>query len=517
MSSRSTLRAVSFFLLPALAIAFGILGYYTWLNTTQYARLGEQTIVQSLLLLAREKVDTVEQYVIDADNAVFDLVDPNVEKTVEESWRPAAKETTPSVRAVILLDENNKILADSVRGTARDRRKFLRVLRRRLLPELLFEDIQLTELQHVHKNLGGRNYLLAFSAFETESGRRIVLLHHDTRHLTREFFPTLFAVEEAQGLYNVVGENNKRVFGPDLSKAGEYVVGYRFPSTLYNWRLQVAPKEGAELEAQQKSKRLTEVALPLAALGVISLSLLFFLYVAAKERQVNQLKSDFIANVSHELKTPLSVIRMFAELLKSDRVQTDEKRQQYLEIISRESERLSALIDNVLDFSALERGRQTYVFRDVELREVIKRAREAFQYRADQDGNQIKFVSPMTPFPAAADEEALTLAVHNLLDNAVKYGENGPIELELKRVDGKAIVIVRDHGPGIPSDSHDRVFERFYREHRDNQTRGSGIGLALVKHIAEAHGGNVWTRNARGGGAEVGFSIPLATSVEAHV
>ena len=338
------------------------------------ARLGEQTIVQSLLLLAREKVSTVEQYVIDTDNAALQLIDPEKSDTVEDSWRPEAKLVTPSIRALLLLDDDGNLLANSVRGTKKDRREFLRTFRRKLLPQLKLSDMEPGKLKHVHRSVSGKNYLLALSLMETNVGKRIVIMHHDTGYLTRELFPTLFAAEEAQGLYNVVGENNRRVFGPDLSKAGEFVVGYRFPSTLYNWRLQVAPKEGAELEAQQRTKRRAELALPLAALGIITLSLVFFLYVAAKERKLNQLKSDFIANVSHELKTPLSVIRMFGDMLQSDRILAEDKRQQYLEIICGESERLSALIDNVLDFSALERGRQTYVFHQTDLNNALEQA-----------------------------------------------------------------------------------------------------------------------------------------------
>jgi signal transduction histidine kinase len=108
------------------------------------------------------------------------------------------------------------------------------------------------------------------------------------------------------------------------------------------------------------------------------------------------------------------------------------------------------------------------------------------------------------------DQEAIALAVINLLDNAVKYGGQTPVELELTVKRFSVDVAVRDHGPGIPGDSLRRVFERFYRGPHTNPTRGSGIGLSLVKNIAQAHGGRAWAKNAAGGGAVVGFSIPIA-------
>ena len=114
--------------------------------------------------------------------------------------------------------------------------------------------------------------------------------------------------------------------------------------------------------------------------------------------------------------------------------------------------------------------------------------------------------------PVLIDQEAIALAVINLLDNAVKYGGQTPVELELTAKRSTVDVAVRDHGPGIPADSLRRVFERFYRGPDTNPTRGSGIGLALVKNIAQAHGGRAWAKNAAGGGAVVGFSIPIAHS-----
>ena len=217
-----------------------------------------------------------------------------------------------------------------------------------------------------------------------------------------------------------------------------------------------------------------------------------------------------MANVSHELKTPLSVVRMFADMLRSGRVPSEERKVEYLDIICRESERLTSLIDNMLDFSALEGGKGPYRLRRGDLGEAVGRALDAFRYRSEQDGVEIHLQREEELPAVLIDQEAIALAIINLLDNAVKYGGQTPVELELTTKRSSVDIAVRDHGPGIPSDSLRRVFERFYRGPHANPTRGSGIGLSLVKNIAQAHGGRAWAKNAAGGGAVVGFSIPIA-------
>jgi two-component system phosphate regulon sensor histidine kinase PhoR len=245
--------------------------------------------------------------------------------------------------------------------------------------------------------------------------------------------------------------------------------------------------------------------------AIILLSLIFVIYAAEKERRLNQLKSELMANVSHEIKTPLSVVRMFADMLRSNRVPSEQRRLEYLDIICTESERLTSLIDNVLDFSALESGKGPYRLKRGDLGEAVGRALDAFRYRSEQDGVDIHLERAEELPPVLIDQEAIALAVINLLDNAVKYGGQTPIELELSTKRLSVDVAVRDHGPGIPSDSLGRVFERFYRGPHTAPTRGSGIGLSLVRHIAQAHGGRAWAKNAAEGGAVVGFSIPVAT------
>jgi two-component system phosphate regulon sensor histidine kinase PhoR len=483
----SRFRTVSLFLVPAILVAAAILGYYTFSSAREYAQLGESAIVQSLLSVAQQRVERIENYITVADNTVLRSVDPNDSSTIDSLWLPLAETRTPSVKAVLLVSLEGNVLQWASTQDRKTRRSFLRAFRQHLVQSMDLEDLESNELRHLHERVEDVSYLLSYKAYAT-----------------------MFVSDKSTPLYNIVNESNQRVFGPNLTEAGVYTVDHRFPTTLYLWRLQVAPRQAALLQAQGRSRMRGEVALPVVSFLIILLSAIFFIYAAEKERRLNQLKSELMANVSHELKTPLSVVRMFADMLRSDRVPSEERRVEYLDIICRESERLTSLIDNVLDFSALEGGKGPYRLKRGDLGEAVQRALDAFRYRSEQDGVEVRLLTPGELPPVLIDQEAVALAVINLLDNAVKYGGQTPVDLEVTPRRSTIDVAVRDHGPGIPKDALRHVFERFYRGTHEIPTRGSGIGLSLVKHIAQAHGGRAWARNAQGGGAVVGFSVPIA-------
>ena len=494
-------------LLPLILAAAVVLSYYTWETASRYEELGAGTIAHSTHLLVQEKVDRIERQIISADNAVFHLVDPSDPGALAERWLPLAERISPSVRAVLILRSDSLELVEYVsRAAQTEQPSFLRLFRKHIAPELDIGELEPEQLRHLHTTVNGTSYLVSYMITSYEGQTFVVAAHHDTGYIVREEFPRLVSSEEGGAYLNVVDEDSRRIFGDKMAQVADYLVGLRFPTTLYRWRLQVVPKDAALLKEQARSRELNKAGLIVLSVAILLMGVAFLLYATFQERRLSALKSDFIANVSHELKTPLSAVRMFSEMLLTQRIASDDKRKQYLEIICREAERLSSLIENVLDFAALERGKQSYAPEEADLAELVARAVETVRHRLE--GTEIRVHAPEHVPRVLVDAHAVLLAIINLLDNALKYGEGTAIDVSVEVQRRELCVSVRDRGPGIPRGDVRRVFDRFYRVRRPGQQqRGSGIGLSLVKHIADAHGGRAWADNAPEGGAIVSFSV----------
>ena len=231
----------------------------------------------------------------------------------------------------------------------------------------------------------------------------------------------------------------------------------------------------------------------------------------SKEMALARLKSDFVSNVSHELRTPLSLIRLYAETLELGRLSSAEKHQEYYCIIRKESERLTALINNILDFSRIEAGRKEYDFRETDMRELVCNTLESYRYQIEQHGFTLEEKIGEVP-PLRVDREAMARSLVNLVNNALKYSQDRKyIGVKLYRENGSVKLEVIDHGIGIPSNEQRKIFEKFYRvgDPLVHNTKGSGLGLSLVQHIAQAHGGDVAVDSAPGAGSKFTITLPL--------
>ena len=257
-----------------------------------------------------------------------------------------------------------------------------------------------------------------------------------------------------------------------------------------------------------------------AALALVVSLTLFGAYLllrdVRRELRLAELRSQFVSSVSHELKTPLTAIRMFAETLWLGRSKDQQMQAEYLETIVNESERLTRLVDNVLDFSKIEQGKKTYRVEPASLAEIVHAAARAVRYPLAQQGFELRVDAQDGLPPLRVDRDALEQAILNLLTNAMKYsGDARQIDLRLQREDGEAVIQVSDRGVGIAAEEQARIFDKFYRAPtRENQlVPGTGLGLTLVAHIAKAHGGQVEVKSAPGEGST--FSIRLPLEVEA--
>jgi len=253
-------------------------------------------------------------------------------------------------------------------------------------------------------------------------------------------------------------------------------------------------------------------------LGILSLliigGVILTKRIVSKEMAVARLKSDFVSNVSHELRTPLALIRLYAETLELGRITTQDKKDQYYQIIRKESERLTALINNILDFSRIEAGRKEYEFRETDIAELVRNTLDSYRYQVEQQGFELKEnIEPDLP-QVYVDREAIARALVNLVNNALKYSNREKfLGVKLYKDNSKVKLEVEDHGIGIASRDQAKIFEKFYRAEDPlvHNTKGSGLGLSLVQHITRAHGGDIEVESTPGHGSKFILSLPLGT------
>jgi two-component system phosphate regulon sensor histidine kinase PhoR len=250
-------------------------------------------------------------------------------------------------------------------------------------------------------------------------------------------------------------------------------------------------------------------------IGVLNLLIVIGSWILIKnirrEIQLARLKSDFVSNVSHELRTPLALIRMYAETLEMDRVKSNEKRYEYYRIINQESERLTRLINNILNFSRIESGRKEYKFVSVDINQITKKVLDTYRHHIEQEGFILN-IEMDTDIPLIqADEEAVSEALINLIDNAVKYSQvDKEITIRTGLSDNFVFLEVQDNGIGIEQKHQEVIFDKFFRISSAlvHDTKGSGLGLSLVKHIMISHNGDIHVNSEIGKGSRFGLLFP---------
>ncbi|HEX3251369.1 MAG TPA: HAMP domain-containing sensor histidine kinase [Pyrinomonadaceae bacterium] len=252
----------------------------------------------------------------------------------------------------------------------------------------------------------------------------------------------------------------------------------------------------------------------LGVLSVLMIGGLVLTYRSVnKQVALARLKSDFVSNVSHELRTPLALIRLYAETLELGRITKDDKKNEYYSIIRKESERLTALINNILDFSRIEAGRKEYDFRETDIAELVRNTLDSYRFQIEQQGFALEEqIDPGIP-KMKVDREAIARALVNLVNNALKYSDSEKfLGVRLYRENAVLKLEVSDRGIGIERHEQTRIFEKFYRtcDPLVHNTKGSGLGLSLVRHITHAHGGQVEVESTPGRGSKFTLSLPLA-------
>ena len=397
---------------------------------------------------------------------------------------------------------------------------------------------------------GGPTYrTTAIFTFPNLYGNRTILggVSFDPMYLRRSFFPQIFEELTSQNFNEDPGKPVKQSFY-DLSPSevrehqGQRLAMLVYPADAFkaemdrplaisagwgNGKPEVSykldePFRGLALgikfqgtTAQAIGNRwVLQSFLILGVLSVLMIGGLVLTYRSVnKQVALARLKSDFVSNVSHELRTPLALIRLYAETLELGRITTQERKNEFYSIIRKESERLTALINNILDFSRIEAGGKEYDFRETDIAELVRNTLDSYRYQIEQQGFALEEQIDSGIPAVKVDREAIARALVNLVNNALKYSDSEKfLGIRLYRDQSLLKLEVSDRGIGIERNEQSRIFEKFYRtcDPLVHNTKGSGLGLSLVRHISQAHGGDVEVESTPGRGSKFTMSLPLA-------
>ena len=311
-----------------------------------------------------------------------------------------------------------------------------------------------------------------------------------------------------------ISDEGQRVLYSNGAPPGGHLIETNLDRPFSDWKAAIGLKD-TNVDALARDSFLHSAGATVLVLLLLLGGIALTIRATDREARLAQAKSNFVANVSHELKTPLSLISLFSEILELGRVNNEDKKAEYYGIIRHESRRLNKTIDNILDFSRIEAGRKTYELIDGDISEVIDNVLSTHRYQIINSGFDIQTdIRPCLP-SVLIDRDAMSQAISNLLDNAIKYSGNvKQISITAKVLGSDLSIEVADHGIGIPRSEQAKVFEKFYRVGNGlvHDVKGSGLGLSLVKHIVEAHKGTIAVDSDVGKGTRFTILLPISRS-----
>jgi signal transduction histidine kinase len=418
-------------------------------------------------------------------------------------------------------------------------------LGRRLLPRLReMAKMRMAIVAFTDDSDGHKHYVQAQLRFEGPARQRmtsVIAFAVDADQLRAQYVPALLrdrlaTVQQPTGFppleIEVLGEAGEHVFMSNPHRTEKAVDERAFPIIFFDkellefaapyeqhreiWRLRTGYGPLGIPEIVSASTRPQLVLMTVLAVAM-ALGVFLAAGAAAREVRVAELKSNFVASVSHDLKTPLALIQLFAETLELGRVRTPERAQEYYGIINGEAKKLTRLIENILDFSRMEAGLRPYRMEPASLGEAVTKVLARMENQLAQAAFTVTTrVEPNLP-RVLADEGATEQAIENLLANAMKYsGDARAIDVTVSRAGGHVRVAVRDHGIGIPRREQGRIFRKFYRVQRElgGGPQGTGLGLAIVDHTMRGHGGFVRVTSEPGQGSTFSLHFPIPAEPE---
>ncbi len=499
----SPLVRFSAFGLLAIVLPAAILAVLGYLSLRQWETSAELLFKEQARDLASMTTEKVEMLLLHTEDEILNRIEAILRRP---DFAPGAlgevPATAPLIGRLYLVDRRGHLLFPApLTGEAMG-----------VVSKLL------VEIPQGFWERGGRRHLIVgeqvilAAVLKTGGGPLLVALSRDPEVLRREILEKTLRAVEGPTIIAVLDDQDRAVYARAPLDQATRIAAVSFGAALPTWRVALYQPHGlSPREAVRRQATVFMIAFGLL-LVVIVAGLVVTYRLVQRETEMARLKADFVANVSHDLKTPLSLIRMFGETLEMGRVTDEASLREYYRVITRESERLSRLIDNVLDFSRIEGGARQYEIAPTAVEPLVRETLEAFGYVLAQEGFKVEVTVPPELPKVPMDAGAVGQALANLVDNAIKFSaERKWLGIHADTQAGYLTLTVADKGIGIPLAELQKIFQKFYRVGRSETQgrRGSGVGLALVRHVALAHGGRVTVESRPGEGSRFTLWLPL--------
>jgi signal transduction histidine kinase/tetratricopeptide (TPR) repeat protein len=455
---------------------------------------------------------------------------------LKDSWRLSEDQlrTYSSILEEVVADAMSKKLADTVSDEYQREFELLKriyqekieqwqvitALEKDIIPELrkklLEPGIDRPQPVHYSKTIDERSFLISAAIIPGKTGTSsmgIIGVKIKNEYLEEQTLKTI--IEEIPPNGNIklaISDLSGRLlFGRKDQSAGTPAVTEFFEDNFPPWRIEIfrSQSESSSIVNVKQSFYFWTI---LTLVVVLTFGAVIMVRTITHEMEVLKIKSDFVSAVSHEFKTPLTSIRALIERLKEGKVKDEVKMEQYFSLISQDADRLTRLVKNILDFSKIEEGKKEYEFVETDVVQLVLQQIENFRKDETQKGIKIHAaISEGIPH-LYVDQDALSQAFNNLLDNALKFSaDRKEIYVSLKKDDEDVVLEVMDKGIGIPQDELNKIFDKFYqgRNALRQSAKGAGLGLTLVKHTVEAHGGKIFVKSKVGQGSTFSLIFPI--------
>lgn len=411
----------------------------------------------------------------------------------------------------LLLLENIKTLRDSLSMSEKNTGYLLALLENTgIIPDEIKSDHGENSVRE-KTQINGQSYLFSLLPGKDQGKWGLVM---DLDYLLNDpVYDLLISNSTGSGFaWEIKDLNGVLLRKSDVTPEDATPVNVIFPSDLPSWSLALYPENSGLFASLFRSGKGFFLYIFISIMIILAFGLFFTLQTVNNELRLSKMKSYFISTVSHEFKSPLTSIRQMAEMLVNERVPSPERQQKYFTSILKQSERLSHLIENILDFSRMEEGKRIFHFEKADITQVVRDIVESIRNQTAAQGFSIDLVIP-EPLPDIVfDREAIDQVMNNLIDNAIKYsGDSRNVVIQVQSKGNNMIISVRDYGIGIRKEDQDKVFSRFYRagEELTQTVKGSGVGLTIVRQIVEAHGGTIDLESEVGKGSVFIVRLPL--------